>query len=215
MSKSGIRFLGIRLFHRMNSSHTTGIFLASAAVVIGGAIFFITASGLYPLDDSSIAVATSTPVTTPPIARPDRLVIPAIRVDAAVEEVGVTSDGAMATPKKAGDVGWYKFGTSPGEVGSAVIDGHVDNTFAFPGVFRDLKKLQVGDDVYVETKAGERLRFVVTDVRSFPYESVPTREIFLSDDGAHLNLITCGGKWLPAKQTYDHRIVVYTRLADN
>ncbi len=198
----------------MKSHRTTRRILIAAAIIVGSAAFLTLAFQLYSFDENNIEVATSTSVPAAPVARPERLVIPAIEVDAAVQEVGITQSGAMATPKKAGDVGWYKFGTPPGAEGSAVIDGHVDNTFAFPGVFRNLKKLKVGDDVYVDTKAGERLHFVVTDVRTFPYESVPTREIFLSDDGARLNLITCTGKWLITKKTYDQRLIVYTRLAD-
>jgi len=53
-----------------------------------------------------------------------RLIIPTIRVNAAIQEMGLTPDGAMAVPNNTIDVGWFEPGTHPGEVGSAVIGGH-------------------------------------------------------------------------------------------
>src|SRR3989344_5844288 len=105
--RTGIRFLGITA---MKSSRTISIFIASAVIVIAGAVFVVTAFNIYPLDDSSIEVATSTPVITQPAAKPARLEIPAIEVEAEVVEVGVTADGSIATPKKTGDAGWAKYG---------------------------------------------------------------------------------------------------------
>src|SRR5438309_658887 len=72
----------------------------------------------------------------PPL--PVRLVIPAIQVDASVEQVGRTPDGAMDVPKESNDVGWYKLGFRPGEQGNAVMAGHLD-TATDRAVFWDLQ----------------------------------------------------------------------------
>src|SRR5215467_9873272 len=80
--------------------------------------------------------ATVTPTALPGRPRnakasPSRLLIPAINLNAAVEEVGILSDGNfagdMATPSRNPweHVGWYDAGPRPGERGSAVIDGHL------------------------------------------------------------------------------------------
>ncbi len=204
----------VGIFTTMNSRFK--IILACIVVGVGAAVFATTLmhSFIYASDDSSDFYASTTEPVISNRAKPAQLVIPALNIDAPVEAVGVSSDGAMATPKKSADVGWYKYGTVPGDIGSAVIDGHVDNTFAFPGIFREIKKLQKGDDVYIDTVLGERLHFIVEDIRTYPYKSVPTKELFELKDAARLNLITCGGTWIQSEKTYDHRIVVYTRLAD-
>jgi sortase A len=53
-----------------------------------------------------------------------RLQIPSIKVDAAIQYVGLTGSGSMEVPQGRADVAWYKFGPRPGDLGSAVIAGH-------------------------------------------------------------------------------------------
>ncbi|MBX4189425.1 class F sortase [Candidatus Parcubacteria bacterium] len=146
---------------------------------------------------------------------PAYLKIPSIDLDADVQYVGKTTKGTMSSPTNYTDAGWYRAGPVPGSVGSAVMDGHVDNGFALPGVFKHLSELQAGDDVYVVRNDGKKLHFKVTDVKIFPGASAPTDLIFSSSDGkAHLNLITCSGDWIKESKTYDARLVVFTTLVD-
>src|SRR6516225_2557915 len=62
-----------------------------------------------------------------PLLIPERLVIPAIEINASIESVGIQPDGDLATPTQHPweDVGWYHLGPLPSERGSAVIDGHL------------------------------------------------------------------------------------------
>jgi sortase A len=143
-----------------------------------------------------------------PQEQPKRLIIPALDIDATVQHVGVTSGGAMATPRNFHDVAWYKHGTIPGEKGSAVIVGHVDNAFGLAGVFKNLGKLTIGDDVYVLTKDGTRLHFVVTASHLYKYKEVPVEEIFNDTEGVKVRLITCAGNWIRSEKTYDTRLVI-------
>ncbi len=144
---------------------------------------------------------------------PARLRIPRLTIDAHVKHVGVNAQGLMATPGNFTDVGWYKYGTVPGFMGSAVIDGHVDNALALDGVFKHLQELKVGDDLYVDTASSTTLHFVVTEVASYKAEDVPLERLFGAKDGAHLNLITCTGTWSKAQNEYAERLVVYATLA--
>ena len=118
----------------------------------------------------------------------------------------------MSVPSNYTDVGWYRYGTVPGQKGSAVIDGHVDNGFGLDGVFKRLPEIQIGDDVYVTTEGGKSLHFKVVDVQTYPYKDAPADRIFNTNDASRLNLITCKGSWLSGDKTYDHRMVVYTKL---
>jgi sortase A len=146
---------------------------------------------------------------------PQKILIPKIKLDTDVEEVGLTYEGNMATPKKFKNTGWYKYGTLPGQDGSAVIDGHVDNGLSLPGVFKHLKELEVGDDVYVINEAGQNLHFKVFDKQTYYYTEVPRTLLFNKKGDAYLNLITCDGTWLPEVKTDDHRVVVYTKLVNS
>lgn len=208
-------------------------FLGVSLVVIGLAVagYVLVRATIYNPDDENLippGVATSSvgaevitgatstsPGKVAPGLYPLRLTIPKIDVDAAVQYVGITAKGNMGTPSNLTDVGWYKYGTVPGQTGRAVIAGHVDNGLSLPAVFIDLKKLVPGDDVYVTQKDGKQLHFKVDRAVIYGYKTAPVQEIFTSSDGkSHLVLITCAGTWVKADKTNDKRLVVYTTLVD-
>ena|SRR5579884_877821 len=144
----------------------------------------------------------------------DRLVIPAIKVDAKIEAVGALPDGTMDTPHQDqwNDVGLYAPGTQPGEKGRAVIDGHLDSD-KDTAVFWNLDKLKPGDLVQVQRTDGSVLDFTVVRLQSYPDQSFPMDEVFGDSDEEDLNVITCDGVFDRQSQEYNNRLVVYTHLA--
>ncbi|MFA5997922.1 MAG: class F sortase [Candidatus Paceibacterota bacterium] len=140
---------------------------------------------------------------------PVRLTIPRIGVDAALESVGLTPEGAMDVPTGPANAAWFSPGPRPGEEGSAVIAGHYGWKDGLPAVFDDLSALQKGDKIYIEDENGVLTAFVVRELRSYgEYEDAP--EVFGSIDGkAHLNLVTCGGVWNKDSKSYAKRLVVF------
>lgn len=165
-----------------------------------------------PENSGPRAVASTAPASAATSSLPVRLIIPALNINAAVQQVGINSKGNMGVPSNFTDVAWYEGGTVPGAVGSAVIDGHVDNGLGLDGVFKHLADIKVGDEVDVQDKNGTMLHFVVGDIQEYPYEQVPTDKIFNQHDQARLNLITCEGAWVAGGKTYDHRLVVFAVL---
>ncbi len=154
---------------------------------------------------------------TQTFAKPSQLLIPSIDVDAKVQLVGLTAKGEMGIPTNFTDVGWYQHGTIPGEVGSAVIDGHVDNALGLKGVFKYLKDVKMGESVYIKDVKGNTHEFIIREVVSYKYDETPTEEIFHEDTKRLIRLITCGGKWIKTAKTYDTRVVVtaeYIRTQD-
>lgn len=141
---------------------------------------------------------------------PVRLLIPAIEVDAAVEQVGLTPVGAMDTPKGPAEVAWFSLGTRPGESGSAVITGHYGTWKNGQGsVFDNLHKLKKSDNIYIEDEKGETISFVVRESRNYE-PSADAVDVFSSDDErSHLNLITCEGNWNKDSKSYSKRLVVF------
>jgi sortase (surface protein transpeptidase) len=141
------------------------------------------------------------------------VIIPSIGVDASVEQVGVTADGAMDTPADPWNTGWYAPGVRPGEAGNAAIAGHVDYHGIGPVVFWDLNKLAVGAEVLVVTDTGQTLRFTVRGSEYYTDSNAPLLDIFGPANTVNLNLITCGGTFDPATRHYDQRLVVFTSYA--
>jgi len=176
-----------------------------------------TAAVRSPSQSAPAATATTDPTLAQaqaivaPAAAPSRLLVPAIRVDAAVEPVGLDAQGRMATPSQASNVAWFRPGATPGDVGDAVIAGHLDWTSG-PAVFWLLGKVRKGDEITVVRADGSRARFV-TDVTSMvPYDS-STDALFTRDGPPSLTLITCAGTWDRQRGTYLQRLVVHATLA--
>jgi sortase (surface protein transpeptidase) len=178
-------------------------------------------AGLLP----SIALAYSGPVATPLKPRaeaparpasaaglPVRLKIPSVGIDAAVENVGLTEDGAMESPQDYFDVGWYQLGYRPGQVGNAVMAGHIDSAKFGAAVFYPIRSLKPGALVYVIDEEGFEIAFRVMGVTVYPDSDAPISDIFGPADTANLNLITCVGTFDRSAGQYDQRLVVYTTL---
>jgi len=146
-----------------------------------------------------------------PAKPPVRLRIPTINVDAAIEQVGVDSQGRIAAPTRTENVGWYKLGTAPGDAGDAVIDGHLD-WYDGPAVFWRLGKMKVGDQIMVLREDGSQARFVVDATSVMPYDA-STDALFTKSGPPSLTLITCAGTWDRQRGTYLQRLVVHASLA--
>ncbi|MDP9249659.1 MAG: class F sortase [bacterium] len=163
-----------------------------------------------PIENIESQAASVTPAVT---GKPVQLVIPKINIDTKIQHVGITSKGNMASPNNFVDAGWYKYGTIPGNRGSAVIAGHVNNGIAFPAIFYDLKKLEPGDEILVTNENDELLRFIVTGSKTYAFDG-KADEVFTEDSGKLLKLITCTGTWVKKYGTHDQRLVVSAVLSE-
>lgn len=152
---------------------------------------------------------SATPLKPSEFGLPTRLIIPRLKTDSRIVQVGLTSSGNMETPSNIVDTGWYKDGPFPGNQGTAVIDGHLDGQHGRPGVFINLYTLQKGDIVQVSDQNGHYSTFVVREIKKYSFKDHPS-EVFESKEGAHLNLITCTGPWDEAQSSFIERLVVFT-----
>lgn len=142
---------------------------------------------------------------------PVRIEIPNIKVKAIINYVGLTSNGEMDVPKGPSDTVWYKLGTRPGNIGSAVIAGHYGSwKDGGSSVFDNLDKLVKGDKVYIEDENGMIITFIVKESRKYDPEADASNVFNLNDGVSHLNLVTCEGTWDNNKKTYSNRLVVFT-----
>lgn len=150
----------------------------------------------------SEAVARSVPVA---------LRIPAIGVSVFLSTLGLNPDGTVQVPTDFYVPGWYRLGPSPGQLGSAVILGHVDS-YKGPAVFFQLRSLQAGDKVEVSLADGAVADFVVTSVAMYPKAQFPAQQVYGSHGYSGLQLVTCGGTFDSQTGHYLSNIVAYTTL---
>jgi LPXTG-site transpeptidase (sortase) family protein len=144
-----------------------------------------------------------------PTEYPARISIPSIELDSPVAYMGLNSVGEIDVPDgTSNSVGWYKHGTVPGNLGNAIMDAHVY------AAFNNLRYAKIGDEIFVETAGGDRLRFIVSDSRVYSLAEVPMEQIVHSNDSRQMVLITCARRFSPVLGTYTHRLVVTAQLAE-
>jgi LPXTG-site transpeptidase (sortase) family protein len=131
----------------------------------------------------------------------------AIGAESAIAQVGVAADGQMEIPG-ASEVGWYRFGPSPGAAGSAVLAAHVAWN-GEDGVFRRLTAAAPGDRFTVTYDDGSAREFEVAAVRQYPKDRLPVDELFAVDGPDQVVLVTCGGSFNRQISSYDDNIVAY------
>jgi Sortase domain len=141
-------------------------------------------------------------------ARPVRLEIPSIGVDAPIVPLGLNPDRTLEVPSDFGDTGWWSGGPRPGERGPAVIAGHVDS-YTGPAVFFRLWELRPGAAVVVMRRDGSRARFSVLGSERYRKAEFPTSRVYGPTRGATLRLITCSGTFDRVSGHYLDNTVVY------
>ncbi|WP_329279993.1 class F sortase [Streptomyces sp. NBC_01451] len=148
-----------------------------------------------------------------PRARPTRLLIPAIDVDAPFVGLAIGDSGQLEPPP-ADDVnlvGWQADGVSPGEAGTAIIAGHVDTATA-PAVFAGLSELKKGDRFSVNRSDRRTAVFVVDSVETFAKDDFPDERVYADTPQAQVRLITCAGDYDHSARDYTDNLVVFAHL---
>jgi hypothetical protein len=190
-----------------------------AAVVLAGCATADASNALAP----PAATASPTPSLTPhsklstyrstrthsETALPVRLRIPAIDVDTRLVQLGLASDKSINVKFDPGVAGWWEGGPRPGQVGPAVIMGHVN--WNGPAVFVRLGSLQRG--ILVDRADGTTARFVVTGQGMYRKVAFPSDLVYYPTPEPELRLVTCGGPYDRAADTYTENLVVFARAS--
>ncbi|MCX5398433.1 class F sortase [Streptomyces sp. NBC_00102] len=159
--------------------------------------------------------APQTRASVRPLARslPLRLEVAAIGVDTPVVRLGLAADGTVEVPAiTAHDrAGWYEHGPTPGQLGPAVMLGHVTVGSYGDGVFRRLGQLRAGDRVVVRLEDATAAEFSVFATRTVAKAEFPTREVYGNVDRPELRLITCGGA-RDGDGGYQDNVIVFAAL---
>lgn len=122
----------------------------------------------------------------------------------------VQGDGTLQVPDDYDTAGWHRAGTAPGEVGPAVVVGHVDS-YEGPAVFYRLRELQPGDRVTIDRVDGSVVVFEVYGQETVSKDAFPTERVYGPTEGPELRLVTCGGRFDEQARRYNDNVVVYAK----
>lgn len=148
-------------------------------------------------------------------AYPEHMRIPSIGVDAPFAvPLGVDSNKEIEVPEGYEEVAYYKHGPTPGQLGPAVVLGHVDSV-AGPAVFYSLGQLEEGDLIEIDREDGVTAIFEVERLERHEQRGFPTRKVYGDLAYAGLRLITCSGSYDREIQRYSHNLIVFARLVDS
>ena len=207
--------------------------LAAAAAVLAIAGAFLLVLGLrghagppQPIQPAVVAAPAPTPSATAvpaapatdlgpilPASEPVALDIPSIGVHStALAALSVGADGVLPAPTDYAQPGWYTGGPNPGQLGPAVIAGHVDGPSG-PAVFYRLGQLTPGAEVDVTRADGTVATFTIDSVASYAKADFPTSLVYgNTTDRAEIRLITCGGAFDRSTGHYVDNIVAFGHL---
>lgn len=165
------------------------------------------------------AAPTQSALPPPPSPRPSpsaatgppvRLAIPSIGVRSRIIRLGLNPDGTLQVPTDYAVAGWWSGGTRPGDVGPAVIVGHIDSRSG-PAVFYRLRALVPGNRIVVWRRDGSVIRYVVQRLREVAKAEFPTQEVYGPVPYVALRLVTCGGAFDRSTGHYVDNVIVYAR----
>ncbi len=194
--------------------------LALLAMGISGAAYFgLNLNQPAHLDlvhPSTASIFTHADVTnnlpkTLPRSLPVHLRIPSIGVDTDLTTMGLSSSGSIQMPVRYDIAAWYTGSPTPGQLGPAIIAGHVDN-YRGIGVFFYLKELQVGASIEVDRADGTTATFKISEMKEYSKTDFPTQKVYGNINYAGIRLITCGGTFSNQNYEYSDNIVAFGSL---
>jgi hypothetical protein len=197
--------------------------LAGAALLLGGAAAIgvaVLAQQHAPSPGAAAAGTVGPAAPREPSLRrssPVSVAIPAIGVRSPLLRLGLNPNGTIAVPDlstSADEAAWYKNSVTPGQIGTAVIEGHVDSEVG-PAVFFRLGALHPGDHIDVTLADGMTAVFRVTGVREYTKADFPTEMIYGPTHYASLRVVTCGGTFDYATGHYLSSVVVFASLVSS
>jgi len=186
--------------------------LAGGSAPVVGPRPVTAAAAAPPADGAPPAEVFKSARTYDEVAAPVRLRIPALKVDAKIENLGLQRDGTIAVPATTDIAGWYEYGPRPGQPGPAVLLGHVDSQ-AGPGIFFDLYRVRPGTVVRVDRADGSSATFTITQVKKVPKVQFPTDLVYAPTLDPTLRLVTCGGSFDRSRGSYRDNVIAFATPA--
>ncbi|WP_083283308.1 sortase domain-bontaining protein [Humibacillus sp. DSM 29435] len=144
---------------------------------------------------------------------PTSIEIPAIDLRSTTfVPLSVQSNGTISVPGTVDEVGLYRDGPTPGQLGPSVLAAHVDSPSGRKGIFYKLGAVKVGDQVRITRADKSTLTFTVDKVSAYRKTEFPTDLVYKGDyKRAEIRLVTCGGP-VDSANEYRDNVVVFGHL---
>ncbi len=125
----------------------------------------------------------------------------------------------IGTPTSIFDVGWYNQSAAPGQISakSIFIDGHSGGPSS-SGIFRNLPTVGLGDIITIERGDGQKFNYKIIENYSVYLDKFTQDDmvrLMTAEDEETLVVVTCTGKWINDRKTYDQRNLVRAILQKN
>ena len=166
-----------------------------------------TTIALSPLAELLGVPGTAIPPAIEPRVRPRSITIDDLELWGPVRAVGLEEDGQLEVPDET-EVGWYRYGSSPGRAGATVLAAHVTWNDTV-GPFHRLGSLDPGARIEVRLEDDTVRTYEVIERTMYDKDSLPRERIWRTTGDETLVLITCGGSFNPDIRRYRQNIVVY------
>jgi LPXTG-site transpeptidase (sortase) family protein len=139
--------------------------------------------------------------------------VPSIDAHSSLVPLGLNADKTVQVPPVTEPLqaGWYSNSPTPGQVGPAVVLGHIDGNHQ-KGIFWRLHEVKKGDQVVIGRQDGSKATFTVTKVDQIAKKEFPTEAVYGNTTDPQIRLITCGGAFDAAAHSYLDNIIVYGTL---
>jgi len=162
-----------------------------------------------PAPSSVGARPAELPTVTSEQAVPLELIVGSADLRIPVVPTGVAQDGQMELPPNPNRIGWYKFGPAPAAPrGSVVLGGHLDSREYGVGPLVRLGRTRPGDPISLRLSDGRTLRYRTEAVRNVNKQALALDVVFDRTGPHRLQLVTCGGEYLPDRGGYQENLVV-------
>jgi LPXTG-site transpeptidase (sortase) family protein len=154
----------------------------------------------------SAALEDNQPVAPP---APNRIEIPDLGIDVAVQPAGLDEQGRMGLFDDPSIAAWYQWGPAPASTaGSTVIAAHVDSLEYDLLPFARLKDAVTGTQIVVTDAAGTRHPYAVQSVQVVDKADVDWVAAFDRAGPPRLTLVTCGGAFDYENRRYLSNLVL-------
>ena len=162
---------------------------------------------------ASSPAVSGAPLAAPDSSLPSSIDIPSIGAKSTLVQLGLDANKSIQVPPvdKPQQAGWYKYSPAPGQVGPAVILGHIDGDHQ-QGIFWRLHDVKPGAKVNIGRQDGTTVTFVVNKVDQVHKSAFPTNAVYGNTADPELRLITCGGAFDATTGHYLDNVIVYATM---
>ncbi|MBC7581544.1 class F sortase [Aeromicrobium sp.] len=203
---------GLRFNRRQRTALAGLLIITGLCGVTFSAAALAKPTNLQPANRFAVVQPVAAKPRVLPKSVPVHIEITSQNIDTDLVAVGLNDDATIELPPALDAVaGWYKFSPTPGELGPAVIVGHVDN-YESTSIFWRLRYVVAGDTINVVRADDTTAHFKVTQLAQYDQATFPTETVYGNTKDSELRVITCGGTFDSTTGHYTQNTVIYATL---